>query len=155
MWSRAGRHRYRNQHQRRHSGLFLKFKSSNTWISCNYIMKVDILVSSKDQEEHKLNLRVVFKQLQKKKKGSTKSSVIMARRSLYFLGMFFSGYGISPYPNKVEGVVILKYQPLLLKYNVCWEWWITNERLSQIMRRRQGAWENSLIKSCLGTSLLW
>ena len=68
-------------------------------------MYVDILVFSKDQEEHKLNL--VLKQLQKKRFNKVKCDY--GKRKFVFFGHVFSGDGISPDPNKVEDVVILKY----------------------------------------------
>ena len=42
-----------------------------------------------------------------------------ARRSWNFFGYVFSDDGISSDPNKVEGVVIFKHQPLRLKCEVC------------------------------------
>lgn len=83
-------------------------------------MYVDILIFRKDQEEHNRNLRAVSSNYKKKKKKKlNKVKCDYGKTKFVFFGHVFSGGGISPDPNKVEGAVILKCQPLLLKHNVC------------------------------------
>ena len=84
---------------------FLKVKSSNTSISCINIMYIDILVFGKSQEEHNLNLRAVFKQPQEKYPQQRQVRVWQEEVGFFWVC-------ISPDPNKAEGVVILKHQPL-------------------------------------------
>lgn len=55
----------------------------------------------------------------KRQKRLNKVKCDYGKRKFVFFGHVFSGDGISPDPNKVDGVFILKYQPRLLKYNVC------------------------------------
>lgn len=81
-------------------------------------MYIDILVFGKDQEEHNPNLRAVFKQ-PRKLNTLNKGKCDYGKKKFQFLGHVFPDDGISPDPNNVEGVVILKHQALRLKYKVC------------------------------------
>ena len=97
---------------------FLQVKSSNRCISCIKIMYIDIPVPGKSQEEHKLNLRAVFKR-PREKIPSTESSASRARRSWNSLSMFSLTMAYCPALTKWRVWSILKPQPDRLKYEVC------------------------------------
>ncbi|XP_055850659.1 uncharacterized protein K02A2.6-like [Episyrphus balteatus] len=64
----------------------------------------DIIVSGKDESDHKCNLEAVFEKLAKANVTVNKNKCLFAQRELDFLGFHISGDGISPNKEKVRAI---------------------------------------------------
>ena len=85
----------------------------------------DILVYSKDRENHDTHLRVVLESLRKEQLYAKLSKCEFLLNELSFLGHIVSKEGIRVDPKKIE--VVVEYQEMLQECVVSWDWKVTTE----------------------------
>ena len=79
-----------------------------------YVYIDDILVASRDEEEHKRDLEAVFQKLQQHGLVIRKEKCVFGKPSITFLGHLISGNGITPLPERITA--LQKYpQPKTVK----------------------------------------
>ncbi|KAL0434127.1 UNVERIFIED_CONTAM: RNA-directed DNA polymerase [Sesamum latifolium] len=78
----------------------------------------DILVYSKNREEHEQHLRIVLQILKEKELYAKLSKCEFWVNQVVFLGHVISGDGVMPDPSKVKAVMNGEYQKMRLKLEV-------------------------------------
>jgi hypothetical protein len=92
----------------------------------------DILIYSKNEEEHARHLRIVLTRLREHQLYAKFSKCVFWLEDIQFLGHVLSANGIAVDPNKVKDILEWKPQPLYIKSEVSLDWLVIIADLFQI-----------------------
>ena len=92
----------------------------------------DILIYSKNEEEHARHLRIVLTRLREHQLYAKFSKCAFWLEEIQFLGHILSAKGIAVDPSKVKDILKWNHQPLYIKSNVSLDWLVITADLFQI-----------------------